>query len=94
MGGGSIAAPRPDARRDREHARLLLAPILARHGCDLAPLDAVLDALVGARRLDGPGTVHWLLGAHPALPAGRRPLDTWIAGHARTVLVLASDEGV
>ena len=66
-----------NAAWEREHARLLLLPILERAGCDPAPLEAVLAALVDGRGMDGPATVHWLLGCHPALPAGERPLDAW-----------------
>lgn len=54
----------------------MFVPILERNGCDCGPLDAVLDELVVRRGLDGPASVHWLLGASATL-AGRRPLDLW-----------------
>ena len=62
-----------------EHARLLVAPSLAPSGCDAAPPDDVLEALVRGRGLDGPA-VHRLLGGHRALAPARRPLDVWRAG--------------
>src|SRR5215211_2594642 len=90
MGGRvSVGAP-GDPALARTHARLLLQPLLQRTGCDPAPLEAVLDALVGRRGLDGPATVHWLLGTHPRLPLGARPLDVWRRGaHAELVRLAA-----
>lgn len=92
-GGGVSVAPRGDAAGAREHARLLVAPILARHDCGPTPLEAVLRALVDAGGYDGPAVVHWLLGAHPWLPAGQRPLDVWIAGAPAELLRLAQSDG-
>ena len=90
VGSGVAAAPAWEAERACEHARVLLASILARSGCDAAPLDAVLDALVQRRGFDGPAVVHWLLGWHPALPPGCRPLDVWRAGQLSDLLILTS----
>ena len=87
-GSPTFAAP-SDPVLARTHARLLLLPILWRTGCDAAPLDAVLDALVARRRLDGPATVHWLLGWHPRLAPGLRPLDLWMRGRHADVIALA-----
>jgi hypothetical protein len=92
-GSGVCAAPVWNADRACEHARLLLVPILERNGCDPNPLAAVLDALVCARGVDGPATVHWLLGWHRALPAGYCPLDVWRAGDLAALLRLVEGYG-
>jgi len=38
-----------------------------------------------------PPPVHWLLGTHPRLPLGARPLDVWRRGAHAELARLAGD---